>query len=237
MTKEIQDLAWSVFPKEFKKEVNKLYFYYSRMAKDQYDCGIMDCIETIFGKHNLTSDVEEEEMLTVSRKRVQNIYAQCEKIEMDDSPNLPAETVDAASTKMALLTSLFGSKCLPDEEPKPAEPKFKVGDIASYVCSPTLKHKCTITEAIKMSIAASGSIMLCLNGESRESGFQSPTSNPTPSRKSRLVHGLVQMIVQVSIKSHLSIYRKNPQIAINATTAGCISRRWRCKEYSAMLIG
>lgn len=47
----------------------------------------------------------------------------------------------------------FGSACyfepLNPQEPKPAEPKFKVGDIASYVCSPTLKHKCTITEAIK----------------------------------------------------------------------------------------
>ncbi len=27
-----------------------------------------------------------------------------------------------------VLTHLFGSKCLPDEEPKPAEPRFKVGD-------------------------------------------------------------------------------------------------------------
>lgn len=85
-------------------------------------------------------NAEGEEMLTVSRKRVQNIYAQCEKIEMDDSPNLPAETIDAANTKMALLSSLFGSKCLPDEtkELKPAEPKFKVGDMVrfKYSCTP-----------------------------------------------------------------------------------------------------
>lgn len=47
---------------------------------------------------NLTSDAEgEDDMLYVSRKRVQGIYAQCEKVQMDDNPNLPAEAVDAAS--------------------------------------------------------------------------------------------------------------------------------------------
>lgn len=29
------------------------------------------------------------------------------------------------------------------------EPKFKVGDTASYVCSPTLKHKCTVTKVMQ----------------------------------------------------------------------------------------
>lgn len=82
----------------------------------------------LFGD-NLTSDAEEDEMLMVSRKRVKGIYAQCEKVQMDDSPNLPAEAVDAASNKMALLSSLFGSKCLPDEaEEAPAVPRFNVGD-------------------------------------------------------------------------------------------------------------
>lgn len=218
MDKKLQGLAWSLLPKEFKEEVKKSYRYYSCMAKDQYDCGIVDTIETIFGKHNLTSDAEGEEMLTCEKGKVQyRIHYAKEGVE---------ENPDYYNGYAQAIYDLFGSKCLPDEEPKPAEPKFKVGDIASYVCSPTLKHRCTITEAIKMSIAASGSIMLCLNGGGRESGFQNLPSNPTPSRKSRLVQGLVQMIVQVNP----AIYRKKPQIAINATTAGCISRRWRCKE-------
>lgn len=94
---------------------------------------------------DFTSDAEGEEILTVSRKRVQGIYAQCEKVQMDDSPNLPAEAVDAASNKMELLNSLFGSKCLPDESEPPilskvekigkdckAEPKFHIGQRARH---------------------------------------------------------------------------------------------------------
>lgn len=146
MDKKLQDLAWPLLPKEFKEKVKKLYLYYSRMAKDQYDCGIADCIETIFGKHNLTSDAEGEEMLMVSRRHIQYCY-QYHKAKSE--AKLSAKQKAHYKGRAEELLDLFGSKCLPDEEPKPAEPKFKVGDIASYVCSPTLKHKCTITEAIK----------------------------------------------------------------------------------------
>lgn len=41
------------------------------------------------------------------------------------------------------------SKELKAIEAEPDEPKFKVGDIASYVCSPTLKHKCTVTKVMQ----------------------------------------------------------------------------------------
>ena len=140
MNKELSDRVWSVLPKEFKEKVK---YYYQHTDCGSYAEGML---ESIFGEHNLTSDAEgEEEMLCVSRKRVQNIYAQCEKVQMDDNPNLPAETIDAASTKMALLSSLFGSKCLPDEvaiaenatttDPKPAKPKFKVGDKVRISCA------------------------------------------------------------------------------------------------------
>lgn len=35
------------------------------------------------------------------------------------------------------------------KEPKPAEPKFKKGDIAYYACSPTVKHKCAVTKVMQ----------------------------------------------------------------------------------------
>lgn len=35
---------------------------------------------------------------------------------MDDNPNLPAYAVESAISRKALLETLFGSKCLPDEE-------------------------------------------------------------------------------------------------------------------------
>ena len=63
MNKELQDLAWSILPKEFKEKVKR--------------------------KFQLT---------------------------------------DADCIAYEILIDLFGSKCLPDEEPKPAEPKFKIGD-------------------------------------------------------------------------------------------------------------
>lgn len=132
INKEQQDLAWGCLPKEFKEEVKKIYG--NSIWITDWDQGYKDAMENFFGIHNLTSDAEgeDDEMLYVSRKRVQDIYAQCKTVQMDDSPNLPAETIDAASTKMALLSSLFGSKCLPDEVADEdnfatKEPKYYVG--------------------------------------------------------------------------------------------------------------
>lgn len=128
MTTELQNKVWSILPKEFKEEVKKSYRYYSRMAKDQYDCGIVDCIETIFGKHNLTSDAEGEELLTVKAKTVREMYAANERLKA----SFPGTIAEADADKINhILRHLFGSKCLPDElneynfatkEPKPAEP-------------------------------------------------------------------------------------------------------------------
>lgn len=132
MTKELQDRVWKHFlPKEFKEEVK---YEYRRVAtkatKDSYDLGFMHAHEGMFGHHNLTSDAEgEDEMLTVSRKRVQETYAANERIKADFPDK---ETVHISDHINHVLKRLFGSKCLPDElnednfaksEPKPAEPK------------------------------------------------------------------------------------------------------------------
>lgn len=79
------------------------------------------------------SDAEEEGMLTVSRKRVREMYAANERIKAD-SPD--KETAHISDHINHVLKHLFGSKCLLDEvsevkrtlsenlsEPKPAEPK------------------------------------------------------------------------------------------------------------------
>lgn len=140
MTKELQDRVWKHFlPKEFKEEVK---YEYRRVAtkatKDSYDLGFMHAHEGMFGHHNLTSDAEgEDEMLTVSRKRVQEMYAANERIKADFPDK---ETAHISDHINHVLKRLFGSKCLPDEakdeakdgakEPKPAEPKFMPGDIA-----------------------------------------------------------------------------------------------------------
>lgn len=102
-------------------------------------------------------DAEGEEILTVSRKRVQEMYAANERIKADFPDK---ETAHISDHINHVLKHLFGSKCLPDNvessEPnvdslpqnptencdnkshisadcnKPAEPKFKVGDKVRY---------------------------------------------------------------------------------------------------------
>lgn len=144
MTKELQDLAWSVLPKEFKEEVKQLYKHENKVLAP------IDGVTTlneIFGLHNLTSDAEGEEMLTVPRKNVQELYAKAKDIynlyaNATCINSMESSAIDINTGKMKILDTLFGSKCLPDEprednfaksahednftntEPKP----FKVGD-------------------------------------------------------------------------------------------------------------
>ena len=153
MDKKLQDLAWSILPKEFKEEVKNMYKSHSALYRvissslEKIELkNSIKTLEYLFGKHNLTSDAEGEEMLYVPRKKVIQRYA--DTIKGLDG-NISNSEEYFLNGKLTILKNLFGTKCLPNEEPKPAEPKFKVGDIASYVCSPTLKHKCTITEAVK----------------------------------------------------------------------------------------
>lgn len=101
MTKELQDLAWSCLPKEFKEEVKKEY-------QKGYVCETLAMLITLFGHHNLTSDAEGEEMLTVSRKQVLEIYQYNEDILSLDP------THSGAILLKSTFQELFGSKCLPD---------------------------------------------------------------------------------------------------------------------------
>lgn len=108
MNKELIDRAWRVLPKEFKEKVKEIYLN----AVVPHPCGYspkIDLLKYLFGHHNLTSDAEEEEMLIISRKEVQEQYQMYRNMGM-------IKRLDA-------LMRLFGSKCLPDEEPKPAETK------------------------------------------------------------------------------------------------------------------
>lgn len=43
------------------------------------------------------------------KERVRKIYVECELIEMDDSPNLPADRITEADAKMQVLDSIFGA--------------------------------------------------------------------------------------------------------------------------------
>lgn len=152
MTKELQDHVWSILPKEFKLEVKKEY-------RKGYVCETLTMLITLFGRHNLTSDAEGEEMLTVEKGKVQFMFDGLDSTRVNDEYDRGYK-----AGKEFILHGLFGPKCLPDNvessEPnvdslpqnptencdnkshisadcnKPAEPKFKIGDKVKDISSP-----------------------------------------------------------------------------------------------------
>lgn len=127
MDKKLQDLAWSILPKEFKEEV-----------ENQFRDGFNDdrnAIGRLFGIDNLLSDAEGEEMLYCEKGVVLSIFNENRRILNNITE--PDDIKEIRKTQNILLYTLFGSKCLPDEacnvassdvagsKPKPTEPKFK----------------------------------------------------------------------------------------------------------------
>lgn len=110
MTKELQDLAWSVLPEEFKEKVRKEYRYALKYHKiSNLQQGALDTIECLFGKHNLTSKTKKE--------RISSLESLDPKTNSDYTP-IPEKTSVSKWDKT---------------EPKPAEPKFKEGDRVTLI--------------------------------------------------------------------------------------------------------
>ena len=143
MNKELQDLAWSILPKEFKEEVK---IYYQVLRKQYNGREKTKVFRYLFGLHNLTSDAEGEEILTVKASTVKDIYNSMNKAHPKENAWVVKQTLEA----------LFGSKCLPDEtkdetkddtkEPTPAEPKYHVGDWVRAVSTDKQGHIGQIAE-------------------------------------------------------------------------------------------
>ncbi len=148
MNKELQDLVWSILPKEFREEVKKIYqdltVDYDKYAKeDAWDTAnaiySKICIlREVFGWNNLTSDAEGEEMLTVEKGKVQFMFDGLDSTRVNDEYDRGYK-----AGKEFILHGLFGSKCLPDNvdsldsnvdslEPKPAVPKLRRGSFAYH---------------------------------------------------------------------------------------------------------
>ena len=126
---ELIDRAWRVLPKEFKEVVNEIYLN----AVEHHPCGYnhkTDLLKYLFGHHNLTSKAEGEELLTCEKYKVEEALNYCDELDsISGSHNM-------RNWGEQMIAYLFGSKGLPDAhednftrtEPKPAEPKFKIGD-------------------------------------------------------------------------------------------------------------
>lgn len=146
MTKELSDLAWSVLPKKFKEEVKRLYKAIREKSVNNspteryFDGGYEYAFEKLFGKHNLTSDTEGEEMLMLPRNKVREMYAGAKSTydlytKATCINSVESRAIDRNKGRMDVLIDFFGSKCLPDvneDNFAKSEPKFKVGDKAKF---------------------------------------------------------------------------------------------------------
>ncbi len=112
MNAEQKNKIWALLPKEFKEEVKKSYLYYTGMArKGQHDLGAIHTFEAIFGVHNLTSDLDGEDLLYVPRKIVQGLYAE-QSIFKDRREECLWRDYEVRDVILRVLRELFGSKCL-----------------------------------------------------------------------------------------------------------------------------
>lgn len=114
MNKEQQDLSWACLPREIRDKIKDGYKIhlceYKRLSESAMwnessgHFSKYKLLEALFGKNNLTSDIEPKEMLTVERKKVQDYY---DRMIQDDD--------EVAQGVCHTLKYFFGDKCLPDE--------------------------------------------------------------------------------------------------------------------------
>lgn len=135
MDKGLIDRVWKYcLPKEFKEEVKDDYkelvsvldYFQNKISLNNEECDRCDLIREkraiynkYFGKHNLTSDAEGEEMLTVPRKKVeekwQRAYEQEAKYSRAQDSPVAREELYYNRGILSVLDTLFGANCLPDE--------------------------------------------------------------------------------------------------------------------------
>ena len=142
MDKELIDRTWSILPKEFKEEVKEIY----SNAITYHPCGYnhkTDLLKYLFGRHNLTSDAEGEEMLTCEKSKVQRAYKTSREIVKAENPDSLMYSMHTQI--MCVLENIFGSKCLPDElnEDNFAKSEPKNEGTRQEQCVPKNAESCT----------------------------------------------------------------------------------------------
>ena len=106
MDKELQDQAWAALTDKNRVLCRKMY-------RTSGDGNVLYLLETLYGVKNLTSDEESPEMLYVEKAKVQKLYEGIHDDYLSNDESLPYFLAQNAES---LLKTLFGSKCLPDEE-------------------------------------------------------------------------------------------------------------------------
>ena len=156
MTTEQQNKAWACLPKEARDRIKNNGEFFDIYAQ---------CIlEEIYGKHNLTSDTEPEEMLYISRETVIEKYAEifCNKAPyLDDSPE--ALLCQAC---LKVLESLFGDKCRPDKTPE--EKAKEIVDTIKEVLTAENVNESVIAQPKTLNVGDKVKIILCTHPEYRD---------------------------------------------------------------------
>lgn len=170
MNKELKDRAWACLPREFKEKVKKKYARCVEIDEDDNPnlpayavksaISRRGLLEKLFGEHNLTSDAEVEELLTVPRKKVEEKWQRAyeQEAQYSRAQDSPVARLELYYNRgiLSILDTLFGSKCLPDElnednfaKPEP-EFKHKIGDNVRIVNDifHNNKHKGDITKIV-----------------------------------------------------------------------------------------
>lgn len=112
MDKTLQTTAWNCLSREFREEVKRLYEAIREKSVNNssteryFDGGYEYAFVKLFGKHNLTSDAEGEEMLMCNKGVVKALYLESLKC---------APKLERWKGIKWTLDRLFGSKCMPDE--------------------------------------------------------------------------------------------------------------------------
>lgn len=115
MTKELQNKVWASLPVEARAYIKEEYEGFSN-ADCQQTAIFM---EDVFGLHNLTSDTEPEEILSINKEKFYNFYKLLEYSHNHDS---------------LLYDNIYWKfiECLPDRKPIKFQPKFEKGDKVKY---------------------------------------------------------------------------------------------------------
>ena len=125
MNTELQNKVWSILPKEFKKEVKRLWQSADKEQQLPHDAflrGEYSMLVSLFGFHNLTSDVEGEAVLTCDKSKAMQLYSHLlDLVENERMSEHYSGWCDLEREYIALFgenvfADYFGSKCLPDED-------------------------------------------------------------------------------------------------------------------------
>lgn len=109
MTKEQQDLAWKCLPSDMRQALRLM------IKSEDYTSEQKWVIYILYGKDNLTSDIEPEEVLMVEKSKVVFLHDMVTEA-CCKCKNIDSYVSGVLQGKIEALNYLFGDKCLPDKE-------------------------------------------------------------------------------------------------------------------------